>query len=133
MKILYIIESNNKIKVVYDCYEKYLEKSGEVFLNELCLKELCTKSGRIEAVKKVFGYKYNVPIFVNQDNIFLKVKANKVAWINIISVGKIYKDNDKVNIIFFSGKVLKVNTGYKNFCKKFKMLDILFDYVKKNK
>ncbi len=52
MKILYIIESNNKIKVVYDCYEKYLEKSGEVFLNELCLKELCTKSGRIEAVKK---------------------------------------------------------------------------------
>lgn len=133
MKILYIVDLLKKVKVVYDFKNEVYEKSCQTFLNELCLEELSTFRGRVDAVKKVFLYKYNAPLFVNEKNIFLKVMASFNVWINIVEIDKIYKENEKVIITFLSGKVLKINTSYRTFMKNYKKIDELYKYVKKNK
>lgn len=133
MKILYIVDLLKKVKVVYDLRNEVHEKSCQTFLNELCLEDLSTFRGRIDAVKKMFLYKYNVPLFVNEKNIFLKVMASFNVWINIVEIDKIYRENEKVIITFLSGKVLKINTSYRTFMKNYKKIDELYKYVKKNK
>lgn len=133
MKILYIIDLNKRIKVVRDKKEEIIMKNLDTYLNELCLENLCTMKGRIEAVRKLFLYKYNAPLFVNSENIFMKVTGRYIAWINVTEIDKIYKDSDKVVITFLTGKVLKVNINYRTFMKNYKRIDEIYKYVKKNK
>lgn len=133
MKILYIIDLNKRIKVVWNKKEEIIIKSLNTYLNEICLENLCTVKGRIEAVRKLFLYKYNVPLFVNSENIFMKVTGRYIAWINIVEIDKIYNDNDKVVITFLTGKVLKVNINYRTFMKNYQKTYELYKYVKKNK
>lgn len=133
MKILYIVDLDKKIKIVKSEKEEIVIKSIKTYLNELCLENLCTMKGRIDAVKKKFCYKYNVPLFINKENIFMKVIGRYPAWINVVEIDKIYKESDKVVLTFLTGKVLKINIGYRTFMKNFQKTDELYKYVKKNK
>lgn len=110
--ILYCIEREGSTIIVKEDGEKEIKKKFIEYVDDLCLSSLSTLKGRKEALKKVFGYKYNVPLFVNNQTILFKIRKENNLYLNACSVKFVEKENDRVTIIFKNGKVLVLNNNY---------------------
>ena len=123
--ILYLkineLVKNEVIEVKLDSRDfKYSEaviKQGiDKYLNCECLKEYSTLQGRIEAIKIKFGFKYNVPIYINKDIILLKVNTNEgIYYLNILSIVEFEAYDDEVVITFMNEHKLNLRTSYRTF------------------
>lgn len=80
---------------------------------ELCLRELTTLEGRIDAVRKLYGYKYNVPVYVNEEMLFFKICGNKIHWLNFSQVASIIKTKHGTDFVFKDGTVLNTGANYR--------------------
>lgn len=130
-KLLYLKEKNYKTKIVYEDKEKVVDIITNKFIDNLCISFLSTKQGRITAFKKLFKYKYNVPIFINKNILLMKIKAKDIIWVNFLLILKIYKEIDCIIIIFKCGKKLKIEAKYKTVIKKYNELYNVYLYIQK--
>ena len=74
---------------------------------------MTTIKGRLEAIKLIFSYSYNIPIYINQDMVFFKVFGKDKIWVNGSNVSEIKNRNDKGIIIFKCGKLLETTKTYR--------------------
>lgn len=79
-----------------------------------CLEEFTTMKGRMDAIKAIFKLSYNIPIYINDKMIFIKICNQKRIWINGINVVEVIKDNKGTKIIFKNGLDLKIDRGYRS-------------------
>lgn len=100
--LLYIKENHYQIVLYYDDGKIHKESDLQKYLHTLCLQEYTTLKGRIEAVKEVFGFKYNIPIYINEKVIFVKIPQEEYnLWINVYNIVSINKvDQYNTRIVF---------------------------------
>lgn len=111
---LYIQENNDILLIVnIDGIQKVKSRALYEF-EKLCLQEYTTLKGRIDAIKEIFKLSYNIPIYINEQMIFIKICNKKRIWINGINVVEVIKDNKGSKIIFNNGLDLKIDRGYRS-------------------
>ncbi|MCK9535973.1 MAG: competence protein ComK [Bacilli bacterium] len=110
---LYFYQYDNELLEINIDYRKIHHLTPTQLFNKLLLKEMTTLKGRLEAIKLIFSYSYNIPIYINQDMVFFKVFGKDKIWVNGSNVSEIKNRNDKGIIIFKCGKLLETTKTYR--------------------
>lgn len=127
--ILYINDLKVSVEVYYSGKLEKIDKTFDKFINELCLIYLSTVDGRKESFKKIFGYKYNIPIFVSEKMLFLKVSNN--IWINVYQIKEIIKKEKDLVLILSNNEIISILNGYYKNIRKIKEINKVFSYIEK--
>lgn len=130
MKILYYIEKDKHTIIVTTTKKFKINISFKKVINKLCLDNLSTLEGRMEAVKEKFAFKYNIPIYINNDIILMKVKLKHNYWINICSIKEIYKNSNKTDILFTEGIILSIDKKYELVKLIYNKTKVITDFIK---
>jgi hypothetical protein len=78
----------------------------KIFEN-ICLSRLTTLQGRILAVQKQFGYRYNAPVYLGSGMIFFRIRTDdSVYWINGEQTVFVRGEGPTTVISFRGGKTL---------------------------
>jgi competence transcription factor ComK len=120
MAILYLLDNENETIEVSIFETKKHGVPVKKYFEKLCLRELTTLRGRIDAIKKIYQYKYNVPVYINRELIFFKIRSDKTYWINAVQVTGIIKQEKGANLTFKNGNVLKTNLSYRSLFNSYK-------------
>lgn len=99
----YIRRNNKGIEVSINGKLMYINKGIRWYLNDLCIKNLSTLDGRIDAVKKKYNIKHKVPIFVDSKCILFSTGSMRdfeVVYINYFEMIE-YSSKDEKTIIYF--------------------------------
>lgn len=125
---LYFFDLNNELKETNINYQKIHKMSCDVFFQEMCYQDITTLKGRIDAIKKIFSFAYNIPIYLNNKMIFFKINDDRMIWINAINVIDIFKKENNTIIVFRNGHSLEVNKNYRNIRKSYLKAKEIIDY-----
>ena len=118
-----IIWDFNGVKIKNNYYKKILK--------EICEKEVTTLNARIEIVKKITKRRNNVPLYINHQLLFFKIKATPNIWINYFNVLKYEPENEKTRVIFKKGTTLLINKRIKYLKKTIRMIKKITFYTQK--
>ena len=114
--ILYIDKINGVTNIHYiDDQNEIVSVSPIKYLNSLCLNELTTLQGRIDAIKINFNIVKNVPIYIKENLVlFLTTSRNKIdnMYINSIYIKHIIDEKDKTRIVFYDDQFVLVKNSY---------------------
>ena len=106
--ILYIEKGNRSTIVHYINDElEELDILPERYLDNLCLTELTTLEGRVNAIKKKYHVIKNIPIYI-KENLVLFPTHNKKS-INSIYIKSIEPISNKTKVIFYDNQEILVN------------------------
>lgn len=126
--VLYLTANNRSTNIVYFNDTKIINDSLYPFLNKICLNELTTYNGRIEAIRLVYNIHKFIPIYINQ-NIILQPLYQKRSWnqtfVNICNIKEVKKDRLNSLIIFKNNLQLIVEVPYlklKQYIEKCKFI-----------
>lgn len=115
--ILYLKKSNRST-IVKNLFQDEIEI--DIMLDELlervCLKDLTTLKGRIDAIKKVYHIHKYIPIYLTEDIILITVFNKKQIdniYINTCNIIDMVKDNNKTIIVFLDRSQLIINKSYR--------------------
>lgn len=113
--LLYLKDCGFQTILCYECEERIVQSNYKKVVHNLCLQEYTSLSGRIEAVKEIFGFKYNIPIFINKKNILVKITQNEYnLWLNVYNiVGVKPIDELHTNILFVNNTFIIVEGSQK--------------------
>lgn len=122
----YIIDLGDRIIV----NKVVIYKTIRSYVNSLCIKNLSTLKGRIDATKKILNIKYNVPMYVSKDLILFKVNdKNSTIWINYVSI-KDFGYKDKVATFLFNDlEILKMEVNKDTLLKRMKKIEMLIEHL----
>ncbi|MGD9605126.1 MAG: competence protein ComK [Bacilli bacterium] len=125
---LYFHTSNHVIEHRCDKTIKHSVSFG-FLLSQACLQELTTLSGRIEAMKTLFGLKYNIPVYINEHVLLFKVMDNnKQYWINYYKVKRFKQCESKTVILLENNETINVSKSLRAFQKLWKTLGLISEY-----
>lgn len=106
---LYFEERNGQTLEVKENETLIHAKTIQKVFESLCLCRLSTLQGRIEAVQKQFGYRYNAPVYVGPGMVFFRIKTEgAVYWANGERTDFIRGIKETTLISFRGGKTLRV-------------------------
>ena len=113
--LLFIKDNRYNIEIYYEDQTQELDISLNKFFHKLCLEEFTTLPGRVQAIKEIFGFKYNPPIYINSQMIFVKiVDEDNIYWVNGYHIVGLEKINiHKTKIIFSNKTTLIINRSQK--------------------
>lgn len=114
MRILYYLEAGNETIEVSDSGKRRINQPAKKVFEALCLEEVSTLKGRIEAARALFGYKYNVPIFVNPALLLYKIGDGSKYWLNYFEVASVLNSGGGTDFLFKNGEVLKTKASYRS-------------------
>ncbi len=131
MEIVYIEDMQELSMIKYVDKIEIVNKKVNKCIDELCINFLSTMQGRIKSLQKKFGLKYNVPIYINENNILFKIMDNhKIYWINYLLVDKIYK-SDKIMIIFKNSDKIVIDGNYRTIINNYRKVHNIYLNIKK--
>lgn len=114
--ILYLEKGNRSTIIHYINNEvNEIDILLERYLNNLCLNDLTTLSGRINAIKEKYHIVKNVPIYI-KDDLVLFPTSNKKNYSNIylnsVYIKRIIPQEEKTKIIFYDNQSLIIDKNY---------------------
>ena len=77
----------------------------------------------------MFDFKYKVPIFINKDNIFIRIK---MIYFNYVNVLKVMSNNKKTLIVFKDLNQIEVDASIKTISKHLKRAEKIVNYLRQN-
>ncbi len=114
--ILYIEKGNRSTIIHYiNNQVEEVEITPIKYLNKLCLKEMTTLEGRIEAIKENFNIVKNVPIYISEELVLFS-STNKTRldnkYINSIYIKYILDEKENTKIVFYDDQFVFVKNSY---------------------
>lgn len=127
-RTLYFIEGDKELLEINVDYEKKHTVSPRQLFRNLLLREITTLKGRLDAIKSIFSYSYNIPVYINDDMIFFKVYGEHKLWINGANVQDIKNKNNRAVIVFKCGRVFETTSNYRTAINAFRRAAQILDY-----
>ncbi len=135
---MYYIKRNAGGVEVYDGHTVHTLSSGmQSVFNSLCLKELTTFKGRMDALKKHFERRYNLPVYINETMCFYgsaPIRRPEAVYVNFFDVLSLRDLGGRTEILFKDLSVLLLDVPYermhrrhqgtKAFLRRIKMLSL---------
>lgn len=89
--------------------EKIKAKPHDIF-EQLCLDDLTTLKGRLDAIKKKYGMRKNIPIYLKPDLVLFRISIDDhELYLNAWMILNLRAENDDTVIHFKNGTKLLVN------------------------
>lgn len=116
-KDLLYLKKSNRATIMKNLYQEETEVEIllDTLLEDVCLKDLTTFKGRIDAISKVYHIYKHIPIYLTKDIILITTSNKKQfdnTYINICNIIDMVKDKNATIIIFLDGSHLMVNKPY---------------------
>lgn len=109
--ITYIKKCNRQTLIKQRNSIEIINKAVNDVLNELCLTNMSTLDGRLDAAKCLLHINKNTPIYVNNDLILAPVYSSRY-WeqilVNICLIEALIDLGDKTRIKFYDGTLLDI-------------------------
>ncbi|HHZ17867.1 MAG TPA: hypothetical protein GX390_01120 [Acholeplasmataceae bacterium] len=124
---LYFYECEDGLLEINVDYQKTHPLTARQLFENLLLREMTTLKGRIDALRKLFSFAYNVPVYINPAMVFFKVSGKERLWVNGANVATIKNRTGKGIIIFKCGILLATDKNYrtlKNAYEKILMISV---------
>lgn len=107
-------EQLGKTKIIEKEGEYLVENDAYNVMDESCKYYGSSYKGRIKAAKTILNCSYKLPVLVEESSclIFFPIKSSLLddcCWINLNSIKKIEKINNKSKIIFINNRELILN------------------------
>jgi hypothetical protein len=121
--MLYITE-NNEIKIQ--------DIPIQTFFNNLLRKTLTDLHSREHVTKKALGFKSKIPIYIDQESLFMclnSYRLEKSLYINYFSIKSFTYIDNFVIIHFFNKTAMKLNNKYA-FQNQLEKCLLILDYIK---
>ncbi len=113
--ILYIKQGNRE-SIIYTINGViHINKPIDKLLNEWCLEELTTYSGRMEAIRIKYHLRKLVPVYINKELMLFPVSDKKDLnniYINSLNVLMLEKQGKNTQIEFINHYLLILNKEY---------------------
>lgn len=120
--LLYIQDNRYNLIVQTEDTRHQINELLNKYLHQLCLKEHTTLKGRLQAIKELYGFKYNPPIYINNHIILVKiVDWNNIYYINVYNVVGLEKiSHQQTKVIFSDQTVLVIKKSKRSISDQFK-------------
>ncbi len=130
------IKHVNLSTIIYQTNDELtINKPMLAYIKDLCHKQLFDYDGYKKAVKKQFGIKYKIPLYINSFTELIpleRIKNYDNIWINYAAISDIIKLNKGCEIIFTSGRAIMVKYSYHMVRKQIKRLEEIINYASKH-
>lgn len=124
--INYIINTNIGTKIYQENGFIYEKNSNLAYIKKLCLEAMFSYEGYLKAIKKIYQFKYKIPVYINNSLMFIQTKRARDydnIWINYASIKNIkYLDQD-IEIIFYNNQKLRIKYSFNKFNLQIKYLE----------
>ena len=105
-QIIYI----SKDKIVYnDKTEQKVNIKVEELLNKICLTEMTSLKGRKEAIKYIYGYQNNPPLYLTKNVVLIRIEdiiTKSTVYINVIYINKMVQEGVNCKVYFTNNTFL---------------------------
>lgn len=105
-QIIYI----SKDKIVYnDKTEQKVNIKVEELLNQICLTEMTSLKGRKEAIKYIYGYQNNPPLYLTKNVVLIRIEdiiTKSTVYINVIYINKMVQEGVNCKVYFTNNTFL---------------------------
>jgi len=101
----------------------------------MCYKYLFDYQGYKNAIKRVFGYKYKIPLYIDTQIQLIpteRIKNYENIWVNFQAIEKIVPLDGDLEIQFYSGHKLRIKVSMKTMKKQIKRLEQIRIYLSKH-
>ena len=115
-EIIYIQKSNRQTIIKQKDKVDVINEGINEVLNKLCLTNMSTLSGRIDACRSLLHLNKFTPIYVNYDLILLPLFSSRYwnqIYVNSCMVKEIKAIGEKTEIIFYDGAILDIDSSIK--------------------
>lgn len=111
-----IAEDIGKTKIIEKDYEYEIIQDAYKIMDESCKYYGSSYKGRLEAAKILLNCSYKLPILVEESSVlvFFPIKSSLLddcCWINLNSIKRVDKIDNKSKIIFKNGKEIVLNVS----------------------
>lgn len=112
MVIDYIIKlDDNKLYIAKGNEYQTHDCTFQKYINRILIKRFNDLNALEKSIKKVFGYKNKIPLFIDSNNLLLCLRSyrmNESIYINFHSIKNFERVNKRILIEFHSGHVLRL-------------------------
>lgn len=135
--IKYIINTpygSKVFKINNDTYESKINNLS--IIKKICIENLFTYEGYTKSVSKIFNIRHNIPVYLNDNQMFIptkRVRDYENIWINYASILTFKSYDSNIEIIFKDYDKLKINLKYRLFDKRIKHLETIQKYLNNRK
>lgn len=118
-QIVYI--TKNKI-VFIDKTEQKINIKIEELLNKICLSEMTSLKGRKEAVKHIYGFQNNPPLYLTKNVVLIRIEdiiTKSTVYLNVIYINKMLQEGVNCKIYFTNNTFLFLCIDVKYITKQY--------------
>lgn len=130
------IKHNNLLTYVYKTYEtNIIHKPVISYIKTMCYQHLFDYQGYKNAIKRVFGYKYKIPLYIDTQIQLIpteRIKNYENIWVNFQAIEKIISLDSNLEIQFYSGHKLRIKVSMNTMKKQIKRLEQIRIYLSKH-
>lgn len=130
----YIINDSFGSKVFYNDKILFFKERALYVMDYLCRLKLTSLKSYNEGVRNISNYKYNIPIYLNEEQIFIaisNIKEFENIWINYAKISNIEAYEEETIINFKSGNQIKIAKNPVFFNKQFEKINKIKKYLQK--
>ncbi len=133
-EILYIKQGNRETIIYTTNNIIHISKTIENVFDEWCIDTLSTYKGRLDAIKKKYHLKKQVPVYINTDLMIFPIKNKKDIdniYINALNILNIDEDINGFTVIkFINNELLKIEKEHKIIEKYFLKTMSIYQMIK---
>jgi competence transcription factor ComK len=124
--INYIINTQLGTKIYQENGIKYEKYTNLTYIKKLCLEAMFSYEGYLKAVKKIYKFKYKIPVYINNSLMFIQTKRARDydnIWINYASIKDIKCVEEFIEIIFYNNEMIQIKYAFHKFKLQIKYLE----------
>jgi len=103
-------------------------KNNLSLIKQMCLDALFSYEGYLKAFQKKFGKVYRIPIYIDEEHMFIPIKRTRDfdnIWINYAAIHDINHGGNKIELIFESKQNLHINISFKSLKRQIMYLEAI--------
>jgi len=126
--IEYII-NNSKGSLVYQTDSVVQSNKNNLsVIKQISIEALFSYEGYLKAFQKKFGKIYRIPVYIDEEHMFIPIKRTRDfdnIWINFAAIHDINHSNGKIEVIFESKRNLHINISFKSLKRQINYLEAI--------
>lgn len=132
-KLNYINRNQEGILINDFSGDNIIDTSLKKFINGMCVKNLSTYEGRRQAIKELFDFESNIPIYIEREIILYSTKPLRsydtvfVNFVRVLSYKKV--DNTHTKFIFTNLEEKTIEVSHKKIFKLHQKIEIMLKYI----
>jgi competence transcription factor ComK len=126
-QLLTYVYKNNETEII--------NKPVISYIKSLCYKHLFNYEGYKDAIKRVFGFKYKIPLYIDESLQLIpieRVRNYENIWVNFKAIDEIKVKEDTLEIYFYSHQKITIKSKMKTMKNQIKRLEQIRIYVSKH-